>query len=221
MVITSAQTRTAVLSALLALVVVGLAGCPLPLHTPPPQGAPAATVKFRLGHHYVPRRTFFSSGSLFHKKRLKSLLAIDERELVYQPISGVASTWTRVKPGWRQYRISSHWVEAYYATVRESYYETKYGMCNKNVCGYSMGKYKCEYKYVSCNKQVQKWRNVQRLRHRNLARCSALRMVHMRPGVTYLLSYRYVGPGACSLTCHLQQFKPGGSFRLSPCPNVR
>ncbi len=133
----------------------------------------------------------------------------------------MASTWTRVKPGWRQVRIGSHYIEAYYAMVRESYYVNRYTTCSKYVCSYSGGKSNCTTKMVSCTKRDQRWRTVRRLRHRTVARCSTLRQIHMRQGLTYLLSYRYVGPGSCSLTCHIQQFNAGGGFRLLPCPNAR
>jgi hypothetical protein len=217
----TAGGRRALLPALLLALAQGLAGCPLPLHTPPPRGAPAATVKLRLGHHYAPTGSAFGQLAPLHSRRLWSQIAIDERELPYRPIAGVASTWTRVQPGWRQYRIGSHFIEAYYAMVQEYYYETRYTMCNKNVCSYSSGKYSCSYQYVSCTKQERKSRLVRRLRYRTVGHCSTRSQIYMRHGVTYLLSYRYVGPGACSLTCHIQQFQADGGFRLSPCPHVQ
>lgn len=220
MVIQRISNRALALAAGLAIWLPGLGGCPLPLHTPPPRGAPAATVKFRLGHHYTPAGTLLSVGTL-NNRTLRSELAIDERELVYQPVRGVAATWTRVKPGWRAYRVRSWYKVSYWANVRESYYENYYTTCSKYSCTYSGGKSNCRTRTTSCTKRRLKYRTVRRLRYRNVARCHAHLTIHMRKAATYLVSYRYVGPRACSLTCHIQQFKPGGGFRLSPCPHVR
>jgi hypothetical protein len=59
------------------------------------------------------------------------------------------------------------------------------------------------------------------MRTRHVANCSDSLAVHMRRGVTYLLTWNYVGPRSCRITCHRQVFQEQGGFRLEPCAHVQ
>lgn len=201
------------------------AGCVPPPHRPPAPGKPSAVVKFRIGHQYRP--SAFVWGAVHsYPPSLHSLLTIDNRRLDYVPVNhSVVATWTRVRPGWRVYRLGSWFSQQYLVSVQEVYYETRYKSCTRYKCSYSYGyggyKHRCGYKTEMCTKRERKYRTVQRSRWRTVARCAHSRAVYMRNGATYLLTYNYLGPGSCRIDCHEQIFMPDGRFRMVLCRYVR
>jgi len=187
-------------------------GC-LPLHEPPKAGQPAATVKFRLSHLHKPRCHTFGSNALSNACRLRSLLTIDNRQVTYEPNpSGVVATWTRVKPGWRTFRLNSHWFHTWSTTRREQYTESR-----RTTCGTTYDSYTKSYKTKYCTKYEKKYRDVTRHHSARRASCDAGLAVYTRKGRTYLFTYSYLGASSCRLICHQQVHKPGGQFQLIPC----